>query len=126
MVSDKNSTERRRFRRVPFKAKVTVTTPRHQWSVWVVDISLKGMLFEEPATWPDGTQDCDVELELGEQNLIRTAGRVVRRFGGLMGYEWSSIDLDSLVDLRRLLELNLGDHELVERDIASLFRAHSE
>lgn len=113
--------DRRKFHRVVFKATVTVTTPERQWRVGILDISLKGMLLEEPADWPPETDACDIELELGEQNLIRLAGRVVRRMRGMIGFEWSNIDLDSLVDLRRLLELNLADDDLLHRDLANLF-----
>lgn len=79
---EKPAGERRRFNRVPFKAKVTLTAGDGQWSVALIDISLKGM----------------------------------------MGFEWTNIDLDSLVESRRLLELDLGDAALIERDLAKLFQ----
>jgi len=118
--------ERRRFQRVPFRALVTLTTPKAQWRVNVIDISLKGMLLEAPADLPADAGECDVELELGEVNLIRLAGRIARRMGEKMGVEITAIDLDSLIELRRLLELNLGDPGLVERDLARLLHASEQ
>lgn len=115
--------ERRRYHRVVFRATVALKTPERQWFVRIFDLSLKGMLLEEPADWPPETQACAVELPLGDEHRIRLSGRLVRRVGGLMGFEWAEIDLDSLIDLRRLLELNLGDEALIDRDLANLFAA---
>ena len=37
-----------------------------------------------------------------------------------IGVEWSSIDIDSLEHLRRLIELNSGDPEEVRTEMTSL------
>ena len=38
--------------------------------------------------------------------------------GGLWGLQWLHIDVDSLKHLRRLLELNLADPDLMNRELA--------
>lgn len=45
---------------------------------------------------------------------------------GLLGFECQHIDLDSISHLRRLVELNLGDEELLERELALLVSAHDD
>jgi len=115
--------DRRKFHRVVFKAPATVTTPGGRRPTRILDISLKGVLLEDPAGWPPETGTCDIELPLDDKHHIRMAGRVVRRANGLMGFEWVNIDVDSLTDLRRLLELNLGSDELINRDLSNLFNS---
>jgi hypothetical protein len=39
---------------------------------------------------------------------------------GQVGFECEFIDLDSISNLRRLVELNLGDSMLLERQLGSL------
>ena len=43
-----------------------------------------------------------------------------------LGLVCRSIDLDSVTHLRRLLELQLGDPTLLERDLAALFSLSSK
>ena len=40
--------------------------------------------------------------------------------GANVGLRCDNIDLDSITHLRRLVELNVGDHNILERDLASL------
>jgi hypothetical protein len=37
-----------------------------------------------------------------------------------IGYRWEKIDLDSFSQLKRLVELNLGDPELLNRELSAL------
>jgi hypothetical protein len=39
---------------------------------------------------------------------------------GQIGFECEHIDIDSISNLRRLVELNLGDAELLERQLGAL------
>jgi hypothetical protein len=39
---------------------------------------------------------------------------------GNWGLQWRNIDVDSLTHLRRLLELNLNDPSLLDRELADL------
>lgn len=39
---------------------------------------------------------------------------------GLLGLQCREIDLDSITHLRRLIELNLGSSELLERELGAL------
>ena len=48
----------------------------------------------------------------------------VHHNNGYTGLRCDSIDLDSVTHLRRLIELQLGDPALLERDLAELSAAH--
>jgi hypothetical protein len=52
------------------------------------------------------------------------AGRIVHLKGTLIGIECASIDLTSMTRLRRLIELNSGDPELMNREIRQLVADH--
>jgi hypothetical protein len=45
---------------------------------------------------------------------------LTRTQGELLGFVCRHIDLDSISHLRRLVELNLGDETLLERELAAL------
>ena len=37
-----------------------------------------------------------------------------------IGFEWQKIDLDSFAELKRLVELNLGDPAILNRELSAL------
>jgi len=37
-----------------------------------------------------------------------------------IGFRWDRIDLDSFAQLKRLVELNLGDPDLLNRELSAL------
>lgn len=65
-------------------------------------------------------------LYLGLDVLIRMEISLAWARDGLLGFECQHIDLDSISHLRRLVELNLGDEELLERELALLVSAHDD
>jgi len=92
-------------------------------SVTVLDLALKGALIEvEPAlTAPLGVS-CQLVLPLHEdQEEIVLDGVVAHIEGQRVGVACQHYDVDSLTNLRRLLELNLGDASLVDRELTQLF-----
>jgi hypothetical protein len=88
----------------------------------VLDLSFKGALVNltEPARWPVGTP-CQLTLRLAELNAsIGMLAEVAHSEDTLIGLQCKSIDLDSITHLRKLMELNLGDPSLLERDLQAL------
>ncbi len=114
--------EARKFRRVPFKAPAVIVTPEGRWTTRVLDISLKGVLLEQPEGWSGtlGVGECQIDLPLDEKLSIQLIGRIAHRNSRYMGFEWTDIDTNSLNHLRRLLELNLGDSGEVVRELSEL------
>ena len=67
-----------------------------------------------PKTWPDDSSS----TRWGEEILVSRRSHVTRE--GYWGLQWVQIDVDSLMHLRRLLELNLNDPGLLTRELAEL------
>ncbi|MDH5436029.1 MAG: PilZ domain-containing protein [Gammaproteobacteria bacterium] len=116
--------ERRRFTRTPFDASVQLSNTRQKWTAHLIDISLHGVLVELPEPWTENNGNfLMVDLKLGEGEGaidICMETSVVHIHNNQLGLETVNLDLDSITHLRRLLEINLGDPELVNRELAEL------
>ncbi len=81
----------------------------------------------QPQDWNgDPQRPFEARLYLGLDVLIRMEISLAWARDGLLGFECQHIDLDSISHLRRLVELNLGDEELLERELALLVSAHDD
>ncbi len=62
-----------------------------------------------------------LEVQLQDSPVrIVMEGAVAHRGDGRVGLRCTSIDMDSMIHLRRLMELNLGDPGLLERELFAL------
>jgi hypothetical protein len=114
--------EHRRFTRIPFNARVTLQQGTMVWNTELIDISMKGVLTETPDGWQadaEGTFDLDLILE-NSSIAIRMEVAIAHQEDGRVGFICEHIDLDSITHLRRLVELNLGDTELLNRELSGL------
>ncbi len=116
--------EHRQFSRIPFDATVTVTSAEGSWDCALTDISLKGVLVEKPKDWTGQIEDTSmVELELsGSDASIRMDVVVAHIEDKHIGFRCEHIDLDSITHLRRLIELNIGDTDILNRELHALGR----
>lgn len=115
--------ERRQFWRAAFNAPVNLITHTAGTDVMLDDISLKGALLEVPLGWTGYVgEHCRLQLPLGNgQDMnITMHGRLTHIKGQKVGMLCDSLDLDSITHLRRLVELNAGDPDLLERELATL------
>lgn len=115
--------QRRHFSRVLFKAKATLGAGGSRVPCDVLDLSLKGALLRVADHRPWTTHlDCTLELSLdpAHQTVIRMKGRVAHSEGPVIGLRCVEIDLDSITHLRRLVELNVGDDALLQRELSAL------
>jgi hypothetical protein len=117
------SNEQRRFSRIKFVSVSTLQCGSRALRVKLIDIALRGALVEaEQALPPVLEQECCLMLSLdGAEQRIEMHGRIVHQEGTRLGVECRAIDVDSLTLLRRMLELNLGDPNLVDRELSQLF-----
>lgn len=119
------NTERRQFARVAFDVKAELITTQTALQAQVLDLSLKGALLQLPAASgvSVGTP-CLLKLTLADgETAISMAGEIAHVHGDRAGMLCRSIDIESITHLRRLIEMNLGDASLVERELAALFSA---
>jgi len=114
--------EQRRFSRVPFDAQCTISAGGVERKAHLLDISLKGVLLELPRQWhPEAEGKVQVQVLLGDgPAMIRMDTHVSHREQDQLGLACDSIDLESISHLRRLIELNTGDPELIHRELAQL------
>ena len=111
MTANQDTDDRRRFHRVLFDAPTRVTAGEEEFLTTLVDISLNGALLIRPDSWP---------VEQGDKvNLIVLLDDSESRKDSI-GLRCLNIDMESVSHLRRLVELNLGDTELLERDLQAL------
>jgi len=114
--------EKRRFSRVPFDADVVLSQGEKQWQTKLLDISLNGVLLEIPEEW-EGGRGAHFSLELiftDSGSLITGEVAITHEENNHVGFRMVNIDVESVAHLRRLMELNLGDPELMDRELAAL------
>lgn len=115
------SNERRRFSRIAFEAPVQLEADALKWEAHLIDISFKGVLVQKPSDWPSSAPEhFKMSIPLDAENTIHTTLRLVHAEATQLGFAVETLDLDSATLLRRLVELNLGDESLLEREMAAL------
>ncbi len=122
MKDQTDSQERRRFHRVLFDAPVEIESVGVSMRGTLLDISLKGALIKLSGVWPQ-EPDKSVQLHIPldeDTNVIHMDGLVVHQEMDHIGVLCHHIDMDSITHLRRLVELNLGQPELLERELMAL------
>lgn len=114
--------EKRRFNRVIFTAPALLKQGGVQWQTNTFDVSLKGALIAYPDDFQaDLEQDFELVIEmLGAKQHIVMHGHIVHNANHCLGFKVHNMDLDSMTELRRIVELNLGDEALLHRDLHAL------
>jgi hypothetical protein len=113
--------DRRRFKRISFDAKTELTQGSRSWPVHLIDLSLKGLLIERPSPWlgnPDEPFIVDIHLNVDID--VQMEVRLTHDDHNHLGFVCEHIGLESVTHLRRLIELNLADHDELERELAAL------
>ena len=112
---------RRRFRRIAFDARTELSQGNHRWPVKLLDLSLKGLLVQSPTPWlGDRNQIFSVDIHLSEETEIRMDVQLTHEEHDQLGFVCRYISLESVSSLRRLIELNLGDPQELERELGAL------
>ena len=120
MTVDKTE-DKRHFHRIIYNAKATLSGNQATQSCNIIDLSLKGCLlrFEQP--WSEPLDELyTLTLQLSDSVSIKMEVSVSHVVGNEVGFKCEHIDIDSISQLRRLVELNLGDSTLLERDLLAL------
>jgi hypothetical protein len=113
----------RHYSRIPFDAEVMLHLEGRVLAVHLMDIALKGALVETPA--PQALvlhEKCRLVLTLTQGgDAITMVGHIAHLEGSHIGIESLEIDINSLTLLRRLIELNTGDSERINRELSHMF-----
>ncbi|MEJ2529721.1 MAG: PilZ domain-containing protein [Gammaproteobacteria bacterium] len=122
MTSDSGD-NRRRFQRILFDADTRIETATNSSPAKLIDISLNGALIQNLDQCPCSVGDevsISIQLDSDEESTIQMQTRVAHIEQNHIGMHCIHIDMESITHLRRLLELNLGDPRLLERELAAL------
>jgi len=115
--------DQRHFSRIPFDCDAVIKVDGNQWTTQLLDVCLNGVLLIRPRNWqPNIGTECQVTLILHEEDVLINMDQasVAHCHVDRVGLQCMIIDIDSISHLRRLVELNLGDPELVNRELAQL------
>lgn len=122
--------QRRHFVRISFDAKYLLVSSDNdqQWRGTVIDLSLKGALLNKPDGFTCKRGDKFVlELILSQDSLnIQMDVNVAHVHESMVGVTCEHIDLESITHLRRVLELNLGDPHLIERELSEMIQLNQK
>lgn len=119
--------EKRQFSRVAFNAFVRVMAENGEWESQLLDISLRGALIARPDGWQGQAGEPHALTVILSDHLseIHMDAKLVHETDQVLGFRCNHIDLDSMSHLKRLVELNLGDEELLYRELSALLDSWS-
>lgn len=113
--------ERRRHARIAFNVSAELIAADHRATTEIYDLSLKGALVSLPDGWPQAVKSALLVIRLqGSEAVITMQVSVAHLHDSHLGLYCHHIDIDSITHLRRLIELNLGDESLLQRELAEL------
>lgn len=114
--------ERRQYNRVLFSSSATLVQEDVRVETRLIDLSLKGALLElQEENTVDNNKPLQLEIKLSDrEHVISMCGSISHQEGPKLGFFCKDIDIDSITELRRLIELNLADENLLLRDLKSL------
>ncbi|WP_274968703.1 Rsd/AlgQ family anti-sigma factor [Succinimonas amylolytica] len=115
--------EKRQFSRVAYKSPGVFTLKNgRQYEITVKDISIKSALieFHDPGIVKKGDEGT-LDISISPEITITFEVRIARVEGTSVGVICTSIDIDSMTELRRIVEYNCnGNEDLLKRDLEHL------
>lgn len=113
--------DNRHFHRILYTAEATLSCEEKTWDCEITDLSLKGCLLRFELPWEEDLEKLyTLTLQLSEDVQIKMELTATHVVGNKVGFKCEHIDIDSISELRRLVELNLGSSALLERDLLAL------
>lgn len=120
-ANDDAKPDRRHFSRIAFTASTRLSQGAKFWDVELIDLSLRGLLVAAPENWDADTElPFAVTISLANDTRIIMSLHWVHTQNQRIGFVCEHIDIDSITHLRKLVELNIGDASLLERELAAL------
>jgi len=114
--------ERRKFSRVRFIADVEIAIDGQHFPGELIDISLNGALFRANGRIDLVPGDvCELRFYLPASDVtLDFNAQLVHDHQRQYGFRFISEDVETMTHLRRLIELNVGDSELVTHELSFL------
>ncbi len=114
--------DKRHFQRILCNGQVLLVHDDREFGTELLDLSLKGVLARRPPNWDIGEGSaCELEVKLDDADFpIIMMATVSHLEDGRIGFACRHIDLDSISQLRRMIEVNLADPSELERELSAL------
>ena len=113
---------RRQFSRVLFSTPALLKFDNHQYPCKLLDVSLNGALITKCEAF-NGSKNADatVHFTLPQSDIEMSMHvNICHIQENHIGLKCHHIDIDSITYLKRLVELNLADDELLHRELTLL------
>lgn len=121
MTKQKN--DNRKFHRILFESTAELSLEKQSWPCRLIDLSLQGCLLEMDVNWTgDKTVEYKLSIDLVKDCQIEMNLSLIYLKTNHAGFLCKQIEIESMSRLRRLLELNLGDSLLLDRELSALIR----
>ena len=115
--------DKRIFQRVLFTHDAKLIHDDKQSTIQVLDLSLDGFLCNRPTNCSILLNDeVTLKLQLNQDRKIVMVSKVVHVETSHLGLKCLNIDIDSISELKRLIQLNLASDNLLNRELSSLAR----
>ena len=113
---------RRKFSRILFAASAHLTQTGQSWRTKILDLSLNGALVALPSGYTGQLNTIlTLEFVLPDSGIELTMdAEIIHKTPEHLGLKCTHIDVDSITHLRRLIELNMGDAALLNRELNAL------
>lgn len=114
--------DRRKFARVVLGWPAQLSCGEQSWEVKLEDLSLKGVLLSRPADYKMGIdQPLQLSIHIPQSQIVIEM-QLAEAHGSdkLLGMSCEKIDIDSISQLKRLIELNVGSDEFLNRELEHL------
>lgn len=111
----------RAYTRIAFESPAVLSQDNLNWDTRLIDVSIKGALIEKPEDWSGRKGDrCELTAFIAADTTIEMQVEVAHVSDEQVGLQCVKIDVDGIAHLRRIVELNLGNIDLLDRDLAAL------
>lgn len=113
--------DRRQFSRVVLDWPVEIVYQQKQWPALLIDLSFRGALLNCEHLQVEANTLVHVHIHIPQsQKDLQLEAKVVRHSGSIYALQIDSLDIESMSELRRMIELNIGNDDLLQRELEQL------
>ncbi len=114
-------TEQRHYQRIGFRTEASIITSEATYACHLIDLALQGALFQCEAETPLAVgQKARLHIYLPDSDIsLNFTAEMIHKHERFCGFLFLTEDVDTLVHLRRLLELNIGDTEKTDQEFSN-------
>jgi len=110
-------TEQRNYRRITFQTEADIAINGNRYPCELIDLALQGALFKAENIPVAAGDQCELTISLPASELtMEFTGELIHQRGHFFGFLFLAEDVETMGHLRRLLELNFGNGEEVDRE----------